>query len=497
MPLPPDGASFECIPFQWTFAGLSLKDFLKKYGTKLRESIVPFKQGVCRRAGRLRRLSAAIEGNDGMSTGFRGRPTTGRDRIRLSSGEKQAAVAAVKDQRPEYDNDKLLNLLRSAKAELQGLRLLHLHLSLLKERDPAAQTMVRTILQELGSKASFLQSFSISNGDVIVLYKGLKLSGVTEICQKIEQIFMSKTVLTGPNPYKEMSLYSIMELALNFINVIRFIEELQRTQGADTVAETKPPITLEELGKLERSMAMFDLSPFLFNQAIADISGESEDGTEYYELYISIKLLQERLCPDYDITANRWLFNYFTANLDQSVLRALNHGLSFMRGRRIGININLSTVISTGFVKFDERLPIDFRGQVVLEVAKGDLIENLSLFNEVVDFAQDRQYQIAVDGLNPFWVTNFDLEYLNADYAKIFWSPDMLDMDATFEKFFFDRIAEQDRCKFVLSRCDSVSSLIYAHDAGIKLVQGRAVDNILRKGVSVREAIVTAKGMSE
>ena len=232
---------------------------------------------------------------------------------------------------------------------------------------------------------------------------------------------------------------------MNFIHVIRFIEELQANETGQHVTETKPPITLEELGKLERSMQMFDLSPFLFNQGIANIGGGDAE-MEYYELYISIKLLQERLCPDYDITANKWLFNYFTANLDQSVLRALNHGLSFMRGRRIGININLSTVISTGFVKFDERLPIDFRGQVVLEVSKGDLIENLSLFNEVVEFAQDRRYQIAVDGLNPFWVTNFDLEYLNADYAKIFWSNDMLEMDPQFEKYFRNRIAEQDRC---------------------------------------------------
>lgn len=424
---------------------------------------------------------------------FGGKPPVGRDRVRLSTTEKQAAVAAAKDQKPEFDNDKLLNLLRSAKSELQGMRLIHMHLSLLKDKDPSSQMIVRTIIQELANKASYLQSFNISNGDVIILYKGLKLTGVTDVCQKVEQIFLAKTTLTGANPYKEYSLYSIMELALNFINVIRFIEELQATETGHHVTETKPPITLEEMAKLERAMQMFDLSPFLFNQAIANIGRSAEDEMAYFELYISIKLLQERLCPEYDITANKWLFNYFTANLDQSVLRALNHGLSFMRGRRIGININLSTVISTGFVKFDERLPIDFRGHVVLEISKGDLIENLTLFNEVVEFAQDRQYQIAVDGLNPFWVTNFDLEYLNVDYAKIFWSSDMLEMDPTFEKYFMDRIKEQDRCKFILARCDSVSSLVYAHKVGIDMVQGRAVDNILRKGVSVREAISHAK----
>ncbi|MBI1208364.1 MAG: hypothetical protein GC191_13900 [Azospirillum sp.] len=420
----------------------------------------------------------------------------GRDRVRLSTMEKQAAAAAAAaDKKPEFDNDKLLNFLRSAKNELQGMRLIHLHLSLLRDKDPGYQLVVRTVLSELANKASFMQIYTMSNADVIVLYKGIKLASITEVCQKIEMVILAKTVLTGVNPYRENSLYSIMELSLNFINVIRFVEDLGREKGGETTTETKPPITLEELGKLERSMAMFDLSPFLFNQPIVNLSGENVDEMEYFELYISIKLLQERLCPDYDITANRWLFNYFTANLDQSVLRALNHGMTFMRGRRIGINVNLPTVISTGFIKFDERLPIDFRGNVVLEVNKSDLFENLPLFNEVSEFAKDKKYQISVDGLNPFWVMNFDLEYLQCDYAKIFWSTDMLTMDDNFRQYFFERIGEQDRCRFVLSRCDTVSSLVFAQKAGIQLVQGRAVDNILRKGVTVREAIRAAKGM--
>ncbi len=419
----------------------------------------------------------------------------GRDRVRLSALEKQAAVSAASDKKPEYDNEKLLNLLRSAKQELQGLRLIHLHLSLLKERDASSQLVVRTFLNELMSKASFLQIFNITNGDVIILYKGLKLASITEVCQKIEQLFLSKTVMTGPNPYREKALYSIMELSLNFINVMRFIEDLGRESNGDTVHETKPPITLEELAKLERSLSMFDLSPFLFNQAIVNIDGETVDETEYYELYISIKLLQERLCPDYDITANRWLFNYFTTNLDQSVLRALSHGMTFMKGRNIGINVNLNSVISTGFIKFDENLPIDFRGRVVLEIAKSDLMENLGLYNEVVEFARDKQYQISIDGLNPFWVINMDLEYLDANFAKIFWSNDLLDMDENFRQVFLDRISEQEQCRFVLSRCDSVMSLVFAQKTGIQLVQGRAVDNILRKGVSVRQAIRAADTM--
>jgi len=426
----------------------------------------------------------------------RGRPPSPRDRVHLTSQERQAAVQAAADKKPEYDDHKLLKLLRSAKSELAGLRLIHFHLSLLRDKDSGNQLLVRTLMGEMTSAASYLQAFVISNGDVIVLYKGLKLSSITEVCQKIESLFLARTTMTDANPYKEFALYSIMELSLNFIIVMRVLEELHRGEPEVVPQETKPPITLEEMGKLERVMQMFDLSPFLFNQAIVDLGAHATDMEkqyEYFELYISIRLLQERLCPDYDITANRWLFNYFTTNLDQSVLRALSHGISFMRGRQIGLNINLATVISTGFIKFDERLPIDYRGNVVLEIAKSDLIENLRLFEEVSEFARERKYKICVDGLNPFWITNFDLEGLNVDFAKIFWQGDMLDMDEDFRHQFLEKVKTQRRCQFVLARCDTVSSLLFAREAGIHLVQGRAVDNILRKGVTVREAIGAAE----
>ena len=197
---------------------------------------------------------------------FRGK-LPGKDRIWLSTIEKQQAVQNATEKRLEFDNDKLLQLLRNAKSELQSMRLIHFHLSILRERDLNNQLVVRTVVNEWASRAAYLQAFSISNGDVLVLYKGLKLSSVTDVCQKIEQVFLARTVMTGPNPYQENSLYSIMELSLNFINVTRFVEELTRGSGsAAVVEETKPPITLEELSKLEKATAACDLSPFLLNQ---------------------------------------------------------------------------------------------------------------------------------------------------------------------------------------------------------------------------------------
>lgn len=419
-----------------------------------------------------------------------------RDWVRVKPGERSSSAGA--NEKPEYDDQKLLTLLQSAKREVQGLRLIHLHMSLLKDKSQLDLMSIKRAMQETADQSAYLQLFSLSNDDVIVLYKGIKFSLISDVCSKIEKLMLARTAMVKRNPYGEDSLYSIMELSLNFVNVIRFIEGLARENGPDTAkVETKPPITLEELGKIERAVQMFDLSPFMLNQPVVDITNGEQNQFEYFELYIAIKALEERLSPNFDITANKWLFSYFTANLDNSVLKALNYGVDFLRGRRIGLNLNLSTIMSASFVKFDERLTADLRGNVVLEINKADLVENIDTYKEVVDFASSKGYQICIDGLNDFWVTHMDLEYMACDYAKIFWTDEM-DMMSDHEfEVFSDKIKAQSNCRFILARCGSVSGLMFAEKCGIQFVQGRIVDNILRKGVLLRDAIKSAKMMNE
>ncbi|HYC05138.1 MAG TPA: hypothetical protein VED40_17730 [Azospirillaceae bacterium] len=416
-----------------------------------------------------------------------------RDWVRVKPGERSATVP----EKPDYDDQKLLTLLQTAKRELQGLRLIHLHLSLLKDKSQLDVMSIKRAMQETADQSSYLQVFNLSNDDVIILYKGIKFSLISEVCSKLEKLLLSRTVMTKQNPYREDSLYSIMELSLNFVNVIRFIEGLTAGEGAEQQTETKPPITLEELGKIERAVQMFDLSPFMLNQPVVNIQNTEQNEFEYFELYIAIKSLEERLSPKYDITFNKWLFNYFTANLDQSVLKALNYGVDFLRGKRLGLNLNLSTILSASFVKFDERLTADLRGNVVLEISKTDLIENTNMYKEVVDFATSRGYQICIDGLNDFWVTHMDLEYMACDYAKIIWTDDMLNMTEGELDAFQEKVRGQQNCRYILARCGTVNGLIWADKVGISLVQGRIVDNIMRKGVLVRDALKSAKMMSD
>jgi hypothetical protein len=226
-----------------------------------------------------------------------------RDRVWVKPGEKAAAVP----EKPQYDDDRLLKLLQSDRRELQGLRLVHLHLSLLQDKNYGDILEIKRAVQSISDNSAYLQVFNLSNEDVLILYKGIKFSTITEACQKIENMMLARTKMTGLNPYKENSLYSIMELSLNFVNVIRFIEGLAVKGGtADGAkASTKEPISLEELAKIERQIGNFDLSPFMLNQPIINIQPMAESIYEYYEVYIAVKTLEERLSPEFDLTANR------------------------------------------------------------------------------------------------------------------------------------------------------------------------------------------------
>jgi hypothetical protein len=421
-----------------------------------------------------------------------------RDHVRVMPGTRSAAAGLPQER--DYDDGKLMALLQSAKKELQGLRLVHMHLSLLENTEFTDTTLIARVLREIADQSAYLQIFNISNGDLIMLYKGLKFAAVEEVCKKIEALLLSKTRMMGPNPYKETTLYSILELSLNFVHVIRFLETIGKDEESTLTAaaagpDAKPAITLEELAKIDKALTMFDLSPFIFNQPVVNIRNDTEQNKEYFELYISIKGVQDRLAPDFDLLANRWLFNYFTSSLDQSLLRSLNHGLDFIGNESIAININLSTAMSTSFMKFDEKLPAAYRGKVVLEINKVDLIENLSLYRELLDFAIKREYRICIDGLNEFWVTQLDFDSLGCDYAKVFWTSDMLSLDPDLERAFLDKAGAMGRCKFILARCGTMRGLLYAYKHNIHLVQGRAIDTILRKGVKIPEAIRTAMMM--
>ena len=424
-------------------------------------------------------------------------PRPMRDHIRVAADARQTP-AMPREQ--EFDDAKLMFQLQSG-TDQQGVRLVHLHLSLLENSELTDTVLILRLLTEAASNSSYQQIFNISNGDIVMFYKAVKFSVIEDACKKIEALLLAKSKMkAATNPYREEAIYSILELSLNFVHVIRYLEGIMKADGSlANDASKKPAITPDALAKIDSALAQFDLSPYVFNQAVISLQEDDPRHREFYELYISMKELEARLSPDFDLGADRWLFRHFTASLDRALLRSLNHGLDFIGKHSFSININLSTALSRVFEQFDERLPAAFRGNVVLEIAATDLMENIHLYQELLSFASRHDYRICIDGLNEFWAVQLDFESLGCHYAKLFWSNDMLTQEGDAERAFREKIeASHDApYKFILARCGAVTGLLYANKSGIDLVQGHAVDSVLRKGLRIGDAIKTARLMDD
>jgi hypothetical protein len=88
-----------------------------------------------------------------------------------------------------------------------------------------------------------------------------------------------------------------------------------------------------------------------------------------------------------------------------------------------------------------------------------------------------------------------DLEFMACNYAKLFWTNELAEMSEEDLKTFADKIKAQEKCRFILGRCSTVTALLFAQKHGINLVQGRMVDTILRKGMTVTNALKTASSL--
>ncbi len=133
-----------------------------------------------------------------------------------------------------WDEVSLLGLLQSARETLVGLRMVHLHLSRLADPQSIDPATVQNILEEVGAdRPGFVRTFKLSNGDVVLLYRGLPWSEVDDACQRIAAMALGRTRMIAQNPYtQDATLYSIFELPSNVKVVVDHLERAMKSPAS-------------------------------------------------------------------------------------------------------------------------------------------------------------------------------------------------------------------------------------------------------------------------
>jgi len=240
------------------------------------------------------------------------------------------------------------------------------------------------------------------------------------------------------------------------------------------------PIDLDILDRLENGLARADLSNHVRRQPVCALVGNAPPQPVFSEIFVSIPDLRETIAPNVDLTANRWLFQHFTETLDRRILSWLNQGGARLTNAGFSININVNTILSEHFLRFEKVLAAGLHGTVVLELRVEDVFADVEAFAFARDFVHQRGYRLCLDFLTPDMLSLLNRDRMGVDLLKIFWHPDLPDQLATKAgQRVSEHLRKGDAGRTIFSRCDTVDAVRFGRSLGITMYQGRYIDDLL------------------
>ncbi len=239
------------------------------------------------------------------------------------------------------------------------------------------------------------------------------------------------------------------------------------------------PFVPSDLAKLIAILERADLAAILRRQTACLLRDDGLPEPLFEEHFVSLDDLQQICAPHIDLLSDRWLFHYLTLTLDQRVLaQKLADGV---RGDRpFSLNLNVATLLSPEFRRFDAMVPPELRRRSVIEIHKNDVFGDIGAYIFARDFLHDRGYLLCLDGLTHHTLPFFDRNRLGLDLFKIYWAPEGLNAahPSSYPEI-RDLVAQYGATRIVLCRCESEDALKAGRDLGVIQYQGRFIDRLL------------------
>jgi EAL domain-containing protein (putative c-di-GMP-specific phosphodiesterase class I) len=382
-------------------------------------------------------------------------------------------------------NARFLSHLRKIEAAPAGFTALHLHVSAVSAGRKTRDNMSRAIglLNDLGRRFDGA-IFLLKNFDLVLVARSIPRQDLAKTVAAIQTLFLGETPISSVNAYGGHEFHTLFDLGFELPKLMRFAEVAAGVVSErSSEAKEETTIDLQSLGKIKVAIQNASVGDMLFSQPVYALEA-TRIAMAFQELYVSISELQDRYCPGISITSRRWLFADLTEDLDAAVLRTLGDPEELGRRKRFSLNLNLATLESEAFEAFDGNLTAQRRSEVVIEIGKSDFIENAKSFLQISKKQRARGYRFLLDGLDPLVVRHLDLAGLGFDFAKVFWSSDMAATTEADRKALAGHMARSG-VKFVLARCDSADSVRFAKTQQFAYAQGRMIDQMVRKNVSI------------
>ena len=196
-------------------------------------------------------------------------------------------------------------------------------------------------------------------------------------------------------------------------------------------------------------------------------------------MYVSIEDLGRTLLPGVSIGSDPWLFQRLTRTLDRRVLRQVAHDQA-KSDKAFSLNLNVATVLSPDFRRFEQALGSGARGRLVVEFQHIDIFADMPAYLFAREYLRELGFKVCIDGLTPMTLSFIDRGKLGLDLLKMHWSDDLLDgMGADAVAALERSVRDAGVARIIMCRCESETALQIGFNMGISLFQGRHIDGLL------------------
>ena len=152
------------------------------------------------------------------------------------------------------------------------------------------------------------------------------------------------------------------------------------------------------------------------------------------------------------------------------------------------VNLNVGTLLSRKFAKFDTSLRTGGRGTIVIELQLIDIYSDVANYMFAGDFVLERGYRVCIDGVTHQSLPLLDRQALGADLVKLAWLPELSDgvSDETRENL-NKQVERVEPSDVILARCDAPNAICLGQSMSNSMYQGRYLDTVLQNHARRRQ----------
>lgn len=344
-------------------------------------------------------------------------------------------------------------------------------------------------------KTSGGKIFTLPNEDLILIYAVKFNDELASKLVNIKFLLNNDEKIKNTTSLEEAGIVVFYDLIADWADFSKKIVDVYYAKNNELKAEQdtkksffktddksyKEKMDAELLAKVQKIISVADFSSFIRRQSICAIIGKSPPQRVFEEVYVAIPDMRDALMPNIDITANTWLFLALTEMLDKRVLEVISRHDDGSLSSKFSVNINVSTILSDEFLRFDESINVGMRQSIVLEMQLVDIFSDIRSFILARTFARAKGYKICIDGITVEQLKFLKRQNLDCDLMKIAWHP-QLEQVLTNDKDFMSYMNKAERAKIILCRIDDEKAIELGNSLGINLYQGRYVNRLLSAG---------------